>query len=133
MDSFSWLDTAVRGQGIGTAMRTAVLTLAFDHLHAEAAVSSAREDNRPSLGVSRRLGYEDNGVSRRLSPTGPCTLRHMILRRDTWRAGGHGSGVLVEGLSGRARPADGREHLDHLHAGAHALKAPFHENAPWLL
>ena len=102
VDSFSWLDTAVRGQGIGTAMRTAVLTLAFDHLHAEAAVSSAREDNRPSLGISRRLGYEDNGVSRSLSPTGPCTLCHMIIRRDTWMARGHGSDVLVEGLSGCA-------------------------------
>lgn len=102
VDSFSWLDPAARRQGIGTAMRTAVLALAFDHLGAEAAVSSAREENQPSLAVSARLGYADNGVSRSLSPEGPCTLRHMILHRYTWLATGHGSDVVVEGLAGCA-------------------------------
>ena len=61
VDSFSWLATDVRGRGLATAMRTAVLALAFDHLDAIAAVSSARLDNAPSLAVSRRLGYADNG------------------------------------------------------------------------
>ncbi|MHB1930423.1 MAG: GNAT family N-acetyltransferase, partial [Acidimicrobiales bacterium] len=74
VDSSSWLVPAIRGRGVGVAIRTGVLSLAFDHLGAEAAVSSAREDNVASLGVSRRLGYKDNGISRTRSPTGPCAL-----------------------------------------------------------
>jgi RimJ/RimL family protein N-acetyltransferase len=102
VDSFSWLDVTARGEGVGKAMRAAVLALAFDHLGAQTAVSSAREENRASLGVSKALGYEDNGVSRSLSPTGACTLRHMILHRAAWRAGGRGPEVRVEGLGGCA-------------------------------
>lgn len=98
VDSWSWLDRAERGKGIGVAMRAAVLALAFDHLGAERAVSSAREDNLPSLGVSRRLGYQDNGISRSRSPSGPCTLRHLILHRSGWTGSGRGRDVEVRGL-----------------------------------
>ena len=49
VDSHSWLATDVRGRGLATAMRTGVLALAFDHLGAVAAVSSATLDNAPSL------------------------------------------------------------------------------------
>jgi RimJ/RimL family protein N-acetyltransferase len=89
VDSFSWLATDVRGRGLATAMRTAVLALAFDHLDAMAAVSSAEPGNAPSLAVSRRLGYADNGVSRTRSPTGVIELHHVRLVAETWRAGGH--------------------------------------------
>jgi len=89
VDSYSWLATEVRGRGLATQMRTAVLALAFDHLGAVAAVSSARLDNAPSLAVSRRLGYTDNGLSRTNSPTGVTELQHVRLLADTWRAGGH--------------------------------------------
>ena len=89
VDSFSWLATDVRGRGLATAMRTAVLALAFDHLDAVAAVSSAEPGNAPSLAVSRRLGYADNGVSRTRSPTGVIELQHVRLLAETWRAGGH--------------------------------------------
>jgi RimJ/RimL family protein N-acetyltransferase len=92
------LAQSARGAGIGTLMRTAVLALAFDHLGAQAAVSSAREDNAASLGVSRRLGYRDNGVSRSRSPTGPCTLVHLRLTREDWIASGRGNLVSVAGL-----------------------------------
>lgn len=57
--SGSWLVRSVRGRGIGVAMRTAVLGLALDHLGALAAITSARRDNRASLGVSEHLGYRD--------------------------------------------------------------------------
>ena len=97
VDSSSWLSSDVRGRGIGRAMRTGALALVFDRLGAEAAVSSAREDNGPSLGVSRALGYEDNGVSMSLSPSGPCTLRHLILRRARWLSSGLGAGVTTTG------------------------------------
>lgn len=97
VDTASWLTPAERGRGLGVAMRTAVLGLAFDHLGAEAAVSSAVVDNRASLGVSRHLGYTDNGVSRIITGAGPADLQHLRLTRDGWRAGGHD--VTVTGLA----------------------------------
>jgi len=96
VDSFSWLALEVRGRGLATAMRTAVLALAFDHLGAVAAVSSARLDNAPSLAVSRRLGYADNGLSRTNSPTGVIELQHVRLLAETWRAADHR--VAIEGV-----------------------------------
>jgi RimJ/RimL family protein N-acetyltransferase len=98
VDSSSWLDSDCRRRGIGTAMRTAILALAFDHLGAQAAVTSARHDNLASLGVSRRLGYRDNGVSMTRSPTGPCQLRHMRLTRDDWVASSWGDSVTLTGI-----------------------------------
>jgi len=64
VDSASWLITDARGRGIGKAMRLAVLALAFDGLGAEMAVTEAWHDNHGSLGVSRSLGYVDNGFYR---------------------------------------------------------------------
>ncbi|MCP2164416.1 GNAT family N-acetyltransferase [Goodfellowiella coeruleoviolacea] len=58
----SWLGRRHQGHGYGTEMRAAVLMLAFDHLGARTARSSARLDNAPSLGVSRRLGYVEDGT-----------------------------------------------------------------------
>ena len=98
VDSFSWVVPSSRGRGVGRAMRTAVLSLAFDHLGAQFAVTSARENNVSSLAVSRRLGYVDNGVSRTLSPSGPATLHHLRLNRDQWRGTGASSTVGVTGL-----------------------------------
>ena len=88
VDSFSWLSSAVRGRGLANLMRTGVLALAFDHLGAEVAVSSARTDNAASLAVSYRMGYLDNGITRAVTPTGPFELQHVRLTRDGWRAGG---------------------------------------------
>lgn len=91
VDSYSFLGTAVRGRGLALAMRLGVLALAFDHLDAEFAVSSASLDNAPSLAVSRRLGYVDNGLSRTDSPTGVITLQHLRISRETWLARPGGS------------------------------------------
>jgi len=88
VDSFSWLATEVRGRGLATLMRVGILTLAFDHLGAEVAVSSAVPDNAPSLAVSRRLGYVDNGLSRSNGPTGRIDLQHVRLTREAWVAVG---------------------------------------------
>ena len=89
VDSYSWLATHVRGRGLATLMRTGVLALAFGHLGAVAAVSSAEVGNAPSLAVSRRLGYVDNGLSRTQSPHGVIDLQHVRLLAETWRAAGH--------------------------------------------
>jgi len=86
VDSGSWLAVHARGRGTAVAMRTAILGLAFDHLGAVAAISSARVDNAPSLAVSRRLGYVENGVSLSDSPTGVVELQHLRLTRGSWAA-----------------------------------------------
>lgn len=60
----SWLKQSAQGQGFGKEMRAAVVSYAFDHLKAEAAESDAADWNQQSLGVSRALGYEPNGIFR---------------------------------------------------------------------
>ena len=53
----SWLGAAYQGNGLGTEMRAAVLTYAFDARGARVARSGAIQGNPQSLGVSRKLGY----------------------------------------------------------------------------
>jgi len=96
VDSASWLATPVRGRGLATAMRTGILALAFDHLDAQVAVSSAEPSNAPSLAVSRRLGYVDNGIGRVHGADGPVDLQHLRLSREDWQAGAHD--VQAEGV-----------------------------------
>ncbi|RSM55734.1 GNAT family N-acetyltransferase [Actinoplanes sp. ATCC 53533] len=99
VDTASWLVPGARGRGLGVAMRTAVLGLAFDRLGAVAAVSSAVAGNAASLGVSRRIGYAENGVGRLVVPGGAVAeLQNFRLTAQTWRAAGHGRAVAVEGL-----------------------------------
>jgi RimJ/RimL family protein N-acetyltransferase len=62
VDSGSWIGLRHQGKGFGTEMRAAILMLAFDHLGATAARSSAFHDNQRSHGVSRKLGYEADGT-----------------------------------------------------------------------
>lgn len=96
VETASWLDTGARGHGVGKAMRTAVLALAFDGLGAEVAETSAWADNGASIGVSRSLGYEPNGTSRHVriggrhdpDPTAGVSDDMPRLRLDVagWRA-----------------------------------------------
>lgn len=60
----SWLGQRFQGKGIGKEMRLATLTLGFDGLGAEYAVTAAWHDNGPSNGVTRSLGYELIGHKR---------------------------------------------------------------------
>ena len=85
VDSYSWLVPSVRGQGVGKRMRAAVLELAFAHLGAEVAVSEAWEDNAASLGVSRSLGYRDNGIELHRRGSGPGRMQRLLLERAAWR------------------------------------------------
>lgn len=82
----SWLGRRYHGQGIGTQMRAAVLHLAFEGLGAEHAVSAAFEDNAASLGVSRKLGYRDDGVERDAVRGRPALTRRLRLTRADWQA-----------------------------------------------
>ncbi len=109
VDTSSWLAADVRGAGVGTAARRAVLALAFDHLGARAAVTSAWHDNHASLGVSRRLGYRPNGevfLVRVDHPDGVDTLLHLRMTLADWKGSGGGADVAVEGLAAALRLFD---------------------------
>ncbi|MFD8469227.1 GNAT family N-acetyltransferase [Streptomyces cyaneofuscatus] len=93
----SWLGLPHQGQGIGTEMRAAALHLAFEGLGARYAVSDARTDNAGSLGVSRRLGYEPDGLQIEVIRGEAVTLQRVRLDRAGWEK--HRSvDVTVEGL-----------------------------------
>ncbi len=93
----SWLGLPHQRQGYGTEARTALLTLAFDHLGARAARTEVFQDNHASQGVSRRLGYVPDGIS--VDARGDEAVVSDRLRLDvaTWRAGEHHC-VRVDGV-----------------------------------
>lgn len=93
----SWLGRRYHGLGIGTQMRAAVLHLAFAGLGARYALSGAFADNAASLGVSRNLGYQHDGIERIVRRGEPATSIRLRLDKDTWTAG-HSIPVEVEGL-----------------------------------
>ncbi|MCA1217633.1 GNAT family N-acetyltransferase [Streptomyces sp. 8L] len=93
----SWLRVAHHGQGAGTEMRAAVLQLAFAGLGARHAVSSTNVDNSASLGVSRKLGYQEDGIERHAVRGEPALLHRLRLTAE--RRQEHRSvPVKVEGL-----------------------------------
>ncbi|MBP2475363.1 RimJ/RimL family protein N-acetyltransferase [Crossiella equi] len=96
--SGSWLGLAHQGQGFGTEMRAAVLAFAFDHLGATTAGSEAFSDNARSLGVSRRLGYRENGIRTVIRKGEAATEIGLRLTREEFRRPDWT--VQVEGLDG---------------------------------
>lgn len=98
VESASWLALRWRGQGVGKAMRLAVLALAFDALGAQAAETEAWHDNAASLGVSRSLGYVDNGVT--LHPRGDHAedMPRLRMTRAVWLSRHAGHGVRITGV-----------------------------------
>ena len=93
----SWLGRRYQRQGIGTEMRAAVLQLAFT-LGAEEAVSGAFEDNPASYAVSRKLGYEPDGVDRHVIRGAMVIERRMRLTKAAWER--HRTiSVTIDGLT----------------------------------
>lgn len=84
VETGSWLARPVQGQGIGKEMRAAVLHLAFAGLHAEYATTSVFSDNPASIGVTRSLGYVDNGWKMFDREGKPARHLQYILDRATW-------------------------------------------------
>lgn len=86
----SWLRKDAQGRGFGKEMRAAVALYAFDWLGAEVCESEAAGWNAASLGVSRSLGYELNGVTR-MAWAGKRETVHRVrltpegLRRPDWQ------------------------------------------------
>ncbi len=80
----SWLGRIYQGKGIGTEMRAAILHLAFAGLDAEYAQSRAFVDNAASLGVTRRLGYDEVGRELVVRRDAPAWIADFRLPRSRW-------------------------------------------------
>lgn len=92
----SWLGLPHHRQGFGTEARQALLQLAFDGLDAVAALTEVFQDNAASQGVSRKLGYRPDGISRDVLDGQPVISDRLRLTRDDWS----GAQVRVDGLEG---------------------------------
>lgn len=94
----SWLGLEHQGCGIGTEARTGLLALAFDHLGASDATTEVFPDNHASQGVSRKLGYRPDGISRDARGTEALVSDRLRLTAEGWGAVRHAP-VTVEGIS----------------------------------
>ena len=102
----SWIGLRHQGRGIGTEMRAAVLSFAFDHLGAVRARSAAFVDNPASLRVSEKLGYRRDGTET-LARRGRATEDvRLLVDRDAFRR----PGVDARGRGRRAVPAGAGRH-----------------------
>ena len=97
VDTGSWLGQAFHGHGYGREMRSAVLAFAFDGLGARVATTEAFLDNAASNGVSRSLGYEEDGRGS-LAPEGVAReTQRFRMTRESWRSRDRAA-VTIEGL-----------------------------------
>jgi RimJ/RimL family protein N-acetyltransferase len=93
----SWLGQAFHGRGFGRDMRAAVLAFAFDALGAMVATTEAFLDNAASAGVSRSLGYEEDGRGA-LAPEGVAReTQRFRMTVERWRSQPRPA-IRVEGL-----------------------------------
>jgi len=82
----SWLGRRFQGQGIGKEMRSAALSFAFDYLGADRATTEAFVDNVQSIGVTRSLGYAENGY-RWMAPRGVARQeQQFLMTREMWQS-----------------------------------------------
>jgi RimJ/RimL family protein N-acetyltransferase len=93
----SWLGLQHQRQGFGTEARLGVLTLAFDHLGAEGALTEVFQDNAASQGVSRKLGYVSDGISRDARGAEVLVSDRLRLWRPVWQEQDR-LNVTVEGV-----------------------------------
>ncbi len=93
----SWIGLPHQGTGFGTEARRGVLALAFDHLHAEAALTEVFQDNHASQAVSRKLGYEPDGISRDARGSEVLVSDRLRLSRSRWDDGAP-LDIVVDGV-----------------------------------
>jgi RimJ/RimL family protein N-acetyltransferase len=94
----SWLGRAFQGRGIGTEMRRASLHLGFAGLGATLATTSAFADNAASLGVTRHLGYEPTGTSRKVRRGQAAESLEFELTRARWEREVQRDDITIVGL-----------------------------------
>lgn len=94
----SWLGIEHQGKGYGTEARTGLLTLAFEYLGARAARTEVFQDNAASQGVSRKLGYEGDGISVDARGDEAVVSDRLRLSREKWAQEDHVA-VKVDGMA----------------------------------
>jgi RimJ/RimL family protein N-acetyltransferase len=94
----AWLGLQHQRKGNGTEARIGLLTLAFDHPGANAAVTEVFQDNHASQGVSRKLGYENDGISVDARGKEAVISDRLRLTRQKWTEQQRPA-VTVEGMS----------------------------------
>ena len=82
----SWLGQSYQGHGYGKEMRAAVLAFAFDHLGALRAESEAFLGNPKSAGVSRSLGYVENGQAQAAPQGRAVATQRYLMTASIWRS-----------------------------------------------
>lgn len=82
----SWLGKAFQGRGFGKELRAASLHLGFAGLGAEVAETTAYEDNAPSIGVTRSLGYSPNGSYRNKRRDDRAVVLRFAMTAEHWRS-----------------------------------------------
>jgi RimJ/RimL family protein N-acetyltransferase len=92
----SWIGRQYQGQGYGTEMRAAVLTLAFDGLGADVAESGYFPGNAASARISEKLGYSPNGEDVWVVSGKRAVEQRLLLGRESWRR--DLTPVRIEGL-----------------------------------
>jgi RimJ/RimL family protein N-acetyltransferase len=91
----SWLGLPHHGKGYGTEARVGLLTLAFDHLGADAALTEVFQDNHSSQRVSRKLGYEPDGISRNARGGEVVVSDRLRLTRQKWQSQPQTDAIVV--------------------------------------
>ena len=94
----SWLGLEFHAQGFGTEARSALLHLAFENLAAESAITEVFQGNAASQGVSRKLGYKHDGISRDVLDGKAIISDRLRLNYDDWWRSSH-IPVVVENIS----------------------------------
>ncbi len=82
----SWLGLRHHRQGVGWRMRLLVLHLLFEGLGAASATTTAFDDNPGSLGVTRKLGYRENGRTTVLRDGVAAVSWSFRMDREDWDA-----------------------------------------------
>lgn len=93
----SWLGLRHQRLGFGTEARVGLLSLAFEYLYAEAAVTEVFQDNHASQGVSRKLGYVHDGISRDAQGSDVLVSDRLRLTRTRWASVAHDE-IAFEGI-----------------------------------
>ncbi|MFI7602449.1 GNAT family N-acetyltransferase [Actinoplanes sp. NPDC049681] len=95
----AWLGRRFQGRGFGTEARAAMLALAFEGLGADYVLSVVRQNNLPSLGVSKKLGFTKDGIQVNVVRGEQVRSDRLRLHRDSW-ATHQDVPVTIEGLAG---------------------------------
>lgn len=78
----SWMCLSHQSRGIGTRVRQMAAMFCFDYLGADEITSGYLEGNLKSAGVSRKVGYVDNGERRLVDGDGYRVERFVRLTPD---------------------------------------------------